>query len=134
MARSAQEYQIDCGNRQLRNELLHGCQAEIAVHFYFYEVIGKANKSVHRGKAQKHQVENMSAAGCGPSGDNTDQGGQNENYAAHCGCAGFGPVPCGTDLPNGLSGLQSPQQGNEQKPKNDAQSGRTGKADSILHG
>ena len=110
-AQAVQHIQVQSGHGHLQHSLLQRGQAQVALLHQLGVVIQEADEAVAQGNQQRKQGGIVLHKG--DVANNTDNRGQNEHQAAHHGGAGLHIVPGGTDLTNGLTGLQCPQNGQQ---------------------
>ena len=138
VARPVEDVEIQGGGRQLQHEFLGGGEALVLLLLHLAEVIQKADGAEDQGEGE------YQGGGPGPEDQTQDQhpqaSGQDEDQAAHGGRAGFGVVPFGPHLPDGLPGLQSPEPGNDEaaRDQSDREAGKDqqdgGQDLSVFHG
>ena len=109
----------ECGNRHLKQHFLQRGEPQVCLVPDLGEVIQEADDA----EGQRHQIdiENGGVLHEGDVAQQADQRSGNEHDAAHHGGAHFVVMPGGPHLPDGLSGLQSPQHREQKMSENTGQ-------------
>ena len=98
------------------------------------KVVDHADDPKHQGEEEHIQVVIAPRLQLLPARhQNRRADGQDKHDAAHGGGALLGHVPGGAVLPDGLTGLQPPQQGNQQLARNRRHAEGHNKAEDICH-
>ena len=102
-----QRIQINSGYRHLQHGLLQSCQTQIPLEFDLAEIIQKAHQT--KAQAQRQHIKHRMLLDRGNVHQQADDGRADEHQAAHQGCARLAVMPCGANVPHGLSCLQCSQ-------------------------